>query len=510
MRKNFTKLFPFAAASVALASCQTQTESTPNERPNILFVFVDDLGFADVGFNGSTYYETPTIDSVAAQSLIFQNSYTYPTSSPSRTALFTGQQSFRTGVYNVPALEKGSANESIFSRWTVSTDYPFYSEQLAKAGYESIHLGKWHVVGPYPDLENSLEFPLTEPLKQPAAGDYSWVARHKEGDIKMKYYPEGRGFLKNVGGSFKGDPAYEEGGYKSYTGGYRAPLSNPFIEKKDSDEWLTDRLTDDAIEFMQEHKDGPFFVNLHYYTVHRPVVSRSDELLEKYMNKEGDEKLGQGVGEGKRKEDIAAYATMVESLDDNFGKLVNFLKDNGLDKNTIIVFSSDNGYNVGGNNLLRSKKRSIYEGGVRVPTFVHWPEHVNARRTDVPIHILDYFPTFLDMAGINNYNGILDGKSLTPLFMGDTPELKERPIFWQLNSVGLDGTCTAMRQGKYKLIQFLATGNVELYDLEADPKETTNIATDRADVAEKMLSEMKQWRATNNVPLPPNAIVDNK
>ncbi|MFR9519400.1 MAG: sulfatase [Rikenellaceae bacterium] len=499
------KYTPLYFCALAATGC-----SAVEEKPNILFVFVDDLGYADVGFNGSTFYETPNIDAMASQSVVFENSYTYPTSSPSRTALLTGQQSFRTGVYTVPVLEKGDCNSSIFSRWTVTKDYPYYSEQLAEEGYRNIHIGKWHLVGPYPDQELAMEYPLTERLTQPDPWDYSWAERHKEDEIKMNFYPEGRGFEKNVGGTYRGDPALEVGGYQSATGGYHAPFSNPFIEQKADDEWLTDRLTDEAIEFMDASGDDPFFVNLHYYTVHAPFIKRSEELYEKYMAKEGDPILGQGMEKGERRKSVAAYATMIESLDDNFARLVEYLDESGKLDNTIIVFSSDNGYNIGANNKMRGKKRFIYEGGVRVPTFIYWKDKVVARRSQMPISLLDYFPTFIDFAGIEGYDGTLDGTSIRPLLTSDCQETyAERPIYWQLSSECVHGTCTAMRQGDYKLIEFLATGEVELYNLEQDPKESCNIAESEVEVAQRMLHQMHQWRADNDVELPPNAVVNN-
>lgn len=196
-----------------ILSCSSTQKSTNKtaQPPNIVFILVDDLGFADVGFNGATFYETPHLDALAKESLVFENSYMYPTCSPSRAALLTGKQSFRTGVYTVPVLEKGDKTENLFSRWTIGREHPIYAEPMAKADYQSIHLGKWHIVGPYPEEELSQTFPFEQKLTQPEAGDYTWVEKHKTKEI-MQYYPKGRGFVKNVGGTFRGDPAFEEGG----------------------------------------------------------------------------------------------------------------------------------------------------------------------------------------------------------------------------------------------------------------------------------------------------------
>jgi len=480
------------------------TVAAGQARPNIVFILVDDLGYADVGFNGSTYYETPAIDSLAHSGLILENAYMYPTCSPSRAALFTGKQSFRTGVYSVPVLEKGSDQENIFSRWTLGQEHPIYAEPLAEVGYQSIHLGKWHIVGPYPHEELQFEFPLKEKLSQPSAGDYSWVAEHKTPEIQ-KYYPEGRGFKKNVGGTFRGDPAFEKGGYRSDAGGYRAPFSNPFIEPKPGDEWLTDRLTDDAIAFMENNKSSPFLINLHYYTVHRPIRSRNSNLLEKYLNKPGDPQTGQGLG--KRRETMAAYATMIESLDDNIKRLVDYLDQAGLRENTLILFTSDNGYNGGqsSNQLLRGSKREIYEGGIRVPTFVNWPGKIKARRSATAISGLDFFPTFMELAGIDDYSGILDGDSITPLFKKEDAILKTRSLFWHLASQTKHSACSVIRKNDMKLIQFLADGDLELYNLRRDPKEEHNLVREKPEITQQLLKELTEWRQANQVPLPPNS-----
>ena len=198
---------------LGLSACQLKKQPNKKEfkKPNIIFLLVDDLGHADVGFNGSKYFETPHIDALAKQRLVLENSYMYPTCSPSRTALFTGKQSFRTGVYTVPVLEKGTDQESIFSRWTVGKEHHIHAELMQKEGYKSIHLGKYHIVGPYPEQELAIDWPIKEHLTQPNPWDFSWFEDHQKPEIKQ-YYPEGRGFIKNVGGTYRGDPGLEIGG----------------------------------------------------------------------------------------------------------------------------------------------------------------------------------------------------------------------------------------------------------------------------------------------------------
>lgn len=513
IERQKTKGF-FLLCLIAFFSCKTERitdnpKSKGNKKKtNIVFILVDDLGYKDVGFNGSTYFETPTLDALAAESLVFDNAYMYPTCSPSRTAIFTGQQSFRTGVYGVPVLEKGTAKESIFSRWTVGKQFPIYSEPLAENGYKSIHIGKWHIVGPYPEKEETSIWPIAEKLAQPEPGDFSWVAKHKTPEIQQ-FYPEGRGFIKNVGGTFRGDPALEEGGYHSEKGGYWAPFENPFIENKPTDNWLTDRLTDEAIEFMAAHKEEPFLINLDYYAVHKPIRSRSDELYEKYYKKE-DSLTGQGVSKNpKKKAEYTSYATMVESVDDNIKRIVQYLDENNLRDNTMIIVTSDNGYNGGQsrNNLMRGAKREVYEGGIKVPMLINWPNKIKPRRTDVAVSCFDVFPTMMEVSN-STHKGVLDGNSLTDIFMEDTKNFKERPLFWQLSSIVKHGTCSVIRKHNYKLIQFLKDGKLELYDLKNDPKEEHNLASEKEKVANELLKELVEWRSINKVPLPPNSILE--
>ncbi|MBK1875799.1 sulfatase [Pelagicoccus mobilis] len=495
MKKS--KLLSFLAT---LLICSSMVVA--KSKPNIIFVLVDDLGYADVGFNGSTYYETPIIDGLAKDGVVFENAYMYPTCSPSRTAIATGKQSFRTGVFTVPVLEQGNEQENVFSRWTVGTEHTMYSQPMAEVGYKSIHIGKWHLVGPYPLEELKMDFPIKEKLKQPDPWDFSWYDTHMK--HAKPYYPEGRGYLKNVAGTYRGDPALEVDGYKNPTGGYFPPFSNPFLENKEGDEWLTDRLTDEAIEFMDEHEDGPFFINLHYYTVHRPIRGRSPEMVEKYLNKPGDPITGQGTQKGRQGERDAELATMIENLDYNMGRIIDFLEQKGLRDNTMILFTSDNGQNVGLNNNLRGKKGYIYEGGIRVPTFINWPGKMKPRRTKTPISGLDFFPTFMDLADID-YDGILDGDSITGLFKGEPKKLKKRPLFWHIASQNKHGACSVIRKDDYKLIQYLKDGALELYNLADDPKESKNLVSENPELTQKLLKELTNWRKVNKAQLPPES-----
>jgi arylsulfatase A-like enzyme len=476
-------------------------------QPNIVFILADDLGWQDVGFMGSQYFETPALDALAAESLVFENAFMYPTCSPSRAAILTGQQSFRTGCYTVPVLEKGNDRDNIFSKWTVGEEHTVYSQPLSDVGYKLIHLGKWHIVGPNPEGEAG--FPLQQKLGQPKNGDLSWLAAHQTPEIQ-KYYPLGRGFDENVGGTWWGDPArgYQKG-YKAPGGGYVAPFKNPFITDKESDGWLTDRLTDDAIDFMQRQHGEPFFVNLHFYAPHKPSVPRSEALLTHFMDKPGDPVTGQGMGAAKKKREIAAYATMIKSIDDNVQRILDYLDESGLRDNTVIVFTSDNGFNSGQsvNDNLRDAKGYVYDGGLRVPALMNWPQHIQPSRNDTPVQGLDLFLTFLELAGVDDYTGILDGNSWVPLMRGEP--LAKRALFWHVASTYKNPPCSIIRKGDWKLIQFLKEGNIELYNTAQDLQESRDLSLSHPEMAQQLLTELVAWRQQNDVPLPPSSSLQN-
>ena len=489
-------------STVYLGYCITRSLNWEQKTkpPNIIFIMADDLGWQDVGFMGSKWFETPNLDKLSKESMVFTQAYMYPTCSPSRAALLTGKQSFRTGVYNVPVLERGNAQDNIFSRWTLEKHHTLYSEPLRDIGYKLAHIGKWHLVGPWPDEEKN--YPFKEKLRSDTGGDFSWLENHLSKEVQQ-YYPTGRGFQENIGGTWWGDPSrgyIKE--YKSKSGGYVAPFKNPFINPKESDKWLTDRLTDEALNFISKNKEKPFFVNLFYYAPHRPTRARSKELLQKFLNKPGDTITGQGE---ENREEIAAYATMVHSVDENVQRILDYLDKEGLRKNTIIIFTSDNGFNglQSTNKRLRSAKGSVYEGGLRVPLLVNWQNKIQPERNAQLISVVDYFPTFLELAGITNYKKTLDGNSFVPLLKGK--KMKERTLFWHLASSYKDPPCSIIRKGPWKLIQFLLDGKSELYNIDEDLKETTNLIHKEPEITEELLNELTSWRRKNKVPLPPSS-----
>ena len=488
---------------LALLSIAIQAEERP---PNIVFIMADDLGWQDVGFMGSKYFETPNLDALASESAVFENTFMYPTCSPSRAAALTGRHSFRTGAYCVPVLERGKTEDNVFSTWTVTSEHPVYSQPLNKVGYKLCHLGKWHIVGPDPQSEQAT-LNSGKAIRQPGNGKFSWLEKHKTKEIQQ-YYPLGRGFHSNIGGLWWGDPSrgYKKG-YNAPGGGYIAPFNNPFIEEKESDQWLTDRLTSEAINFIEQNKESPVFINLHYYAPHRPSVARSEESLQHFLDKPADEITGQGVGKSRQK--IAAYATMVKSIDDNVKRITDYLDKSGLRENTIIIFTSDNGFNglQSVNKNLRGAKGNVYDGGLRVPFIFNWQSKLKASKVTTPIYALDFFPTFIDLAGIKNYKELLDGDSILPLLSSEP--VKERSLFWHIASRYRDEPCSIHRKGDWKLIEFLLTARVELYNTKKDLAESKNLAEVETEKKDIMLAELKNWRKQNNAPLPQSSTLEH-
>jgi len=264
-------------------------------------------------------------------------------------------------------------------------------------------------------------------------------------------------------------------------------------------------LTDEAIDFINQNKNKPFFVNLHYYAPHRPTVPRNNELYQKFLNKAPDAVTGQGE---KRLDEIAGYATMIASIDENVQRIFDYLDLEGLRENTIVIFTSDNGFNglQSHTNALRGAKGSIYEGGIRVPAFVNWKGKINSRISETPICGMDYFPTFLDLAQVKNYNEVLDGTSIVPLLK--EKELSKRALFWHIASTYKNPPCSIIRKGDWKLIQFLNDGKAELYNLKDDLKEQYNLIYKEPEITAKLLNELITWRKKNKIPLPPASILE--
>jgi arylsulfatase A-like enzyme len=462
------KGFAFSSGAFAAAGCTFS--GTPAQarydrrRPNIVFIFIDDMGWRDVGFMGSQYYKTPNIDRLASQGMVFTNAYSNaPNCAPARACLLSGQYSPRHGVYTVASSSRGKSKLRklipIENTTDLDSNIVTIAEALKPAGYVSVSIGKWHL------------------------GD------------DPQFGPIAQGFDVNVGGYSSGHPQK----------GYFVPYKNPELPDGPPGEYLTDRLTDEALNFIETNKDQPFFLYLPHYAVHTPLQAK-EELIEKYKNKPGSN------GQNNPK-----YAAMIESTDEGVGRILDKLDELELTEDTIIFFFSDNGgvRTITSNEPLRGGKGMLYEGGIREPMAVRWPGVVGPGTTsDTPVIGVDVFPTILEMAGVPTPEGkLLDGVSIVPLLKREG-DLEREAIFWHFPAY-LQGKAEgardphfrtrpagAVRAGDFKLIEYFEDGDLELYNLADDISEQNNLADTMPEKAAELHRLMLDWRKEVNAPVP--------
>ncbi len=447
------------------AGC-TNTEAT--QKPNILFILADDLGWADVGFMGSEFYETPNLDRLASEGMVFTDAYAAAAiCSPSRAAILSGKYPARLHLTDwIPGNPPQKTEELVAKPFNKQLDVEevTLAEALKQGGYKTFFAGKWHL-GEEP------------------------------------FYPQHQGFDINIGGNRTGHPS-----------SYFSPYNNPQLPDGVDGEYLTDRLTDETISFMEQNKETPFLAFLSFYTVHLPLQGKK-EKIEKYRKKlktmeyEGDELVQQGATYYKNRQNDPVYAAMVESMDESMGRLLASIKKLGLNENTIVVFTSDNGgmstnrnpAPIPTSNLpLRAGKGHLYEGGIRVPLIVSWPGRITPGSTSAePVTGTDFYPTFLDLAGMNLFpEQHKDGNSLTPLLLNNE-KMDRQAIFWHYPhySGGLGGRPSgAVRMGRYKLIEFFEDMEVQLYNLQTDISEQHELSAQMPGKTKEMKGILHTWR----------------
>jgi len=421
------------------------------DKPNFVFILIDDLGATDLSCAGSTFYETPNIDRLAAGGMTFKNGYSACTvCSPTRASLLTGKYPARLHLTNwIPgySLPKAKLRPP---DWTQSLPLDEISlpRTLKGAGYVSGIFGKWHL------------------------GD-------------EHHSPEKFGFDVNVGGTHQGHPP-----------SYFNPYKIPTIPGGEKGEYLTDRLTDDAVRFLKDNRDKPFFLYVPHYGVHNPVQAKP-ELVEKYKAKAKADAPHRNPG----------YAAMIESVDQSVGRIVAALDELKLREKTLLVFTSDNGGLVTNtsNAPFRAGKGSAYEGGVRVPLLVSWPGTIAAGKTcETPVVTLDWYPTFLELAGVPQApSQIVDGSSLVPLLRGKGGFAREA-IYWHYPhySPQFPSPYGAIRQGDWRLVEFYEDNHVELYDLKSDVGETKDLAAEKPEKARELHQKLADWRASVGAQMP--------
>lgn len=442
--------------------------------PNILIINVDDLGWMDVDHlpERPSGFVTPNIKKLASEGMVFTNSYAAcPVCSPSRASLVTGKSTaalkLTAHIAGNPAFvarktPKDARYLPVESGAYLPLEEVTFAEVLKSKGYHTGFIGKWHL-----------------------AGEGSQVKKELKGAVAPEYHPDKQGFDINIGGCSYGQPQ----------GGYFDPHQNATIKDRKKGEYLTDRLTDEALQFLSDHRNKPFLLYLNPYTVHTPIQAPQDRVT--LMKK----KLG-----GKKN---ASYAAMVYSLDLMIGKLTKHLDELGLSESTLLVFTSDNGGHFS-NAPLRDRKGTLYEGGIRVPHIVRWPGVVAAGSVnDEPVIGYDLFPTLLAAAGcLDLAPEAIEGQSLLPLLHGEKSFKRQAPLLWHYPHYHHGGMETldmgsAIRDGDWKYIHCYKTGENYLFNLKDDPGEVHNLA-DRYPEKSKAFHQqlIKQLRGLDaNMPL---------
>ena len=453
-RRDFLKTIGISAASLMMPGCAIGAGS--KRKPNFVFIFIDDLGWKDVGFTGrapasggpSRYYETPNIDKLADQGVIFTNAYSNaPNCAPTRACLISGQYSPRHGVYTVGTSERGQANLRKLiptaNTTNLNSKVVTIAEALKPGGYTSACIGKWHLGNEEP------------------------------------YRPKDRGF----------DVEFQRkhAGHFSKEG-----------------EYLTDRLTDEAVKFIETNRDRPFFLYLSHHAVHTPIQAKK-EIIEKYKKKKSSDAHNNPI-----------YAAMIESVDESVAAVMDKLDELRLTDNTAVFFFSDNGGHANATSMapLRGSKGMLYEGGIRVPMAVRWPGKAKpGTLCDVPVIGIDFYPTMLEMAGVPKPSGhILDGQSIVGLLTPKKPKFKKRAIFWHFpayleayNEKQWPWRTTpagAVRLGNWKLIEYFEDGRLELYNIKDDIGEKNDLADTLPDKVKELHRILIEWRKSVGAPVP--------
>jgi arylsulfatase A len=461
---------PAAAWLCASAGCR----SSARRRPNFVFILVDDLGWRDVGFMGSRFYETPQIDRLAAGGMVFTQAYAAAAvCSPTRASILTGRYPVRMGITDwIRARRDGGEIGPVRRNPDGYDENPGFklrtprnalfmdlgeitiAESLRAAGYATGHIGKWHLG-------------------------------------QDEFLPGNQGFDVNVGGA---DIGHTESYFDPYLN-EEAPI--PSLAPRRTGEYLTDRLADEACGFIRAHKDRPFYLNLCHYAVHLPLQAKDGDVA-RFRAKP--------VVDGQKD---PVYAAMIKSVDDSVGRVLAVLDELGLAERTCVFFFSDNGglYPVTDNAPLRMGKGFPYEGGIREALAVRWPGTVPAgERRDVQVSSIDFFPTILQLAGCRPpADRTIDGLDLSAVLRGLRRGLRERTLYWHFPHYWSGDRVrpwSAVRSGDWKLIRFYEDGREELYNIAGDESESNDLAAAKPGIVESLGRRLDAWLRKTGARLP--------
>ena len=469
--------------AMVLYGCGAGLKDPEEGPPNILFIMVDDLGWSDLSYNGSKVYESPNVDQLATEGMAFSDFYAGgPVCSPTRASILTGKYTARTGITTYLLYPERDAEH-------VTPHLPVEEFTLAEAlkeqQYSTAYFGKWH-------LGYSQEHWAANQGFEVALGgmDLPWAWDLAHPGLTAPDVDRARGHTR-----------------------FFSPHHLTFMENGPDGEYLTDRLTNETIQFIKKNRKHPFFAFLSFHTVHTPLQAK-DEVVERFTKKietMGLDTLTEPVKNEKQYQNNPNYAAMVYHMDENVGRLIDSLKSFGLEKKTVVIFTSDNGGkgSVTSNLPLKGMKHNLDEGGIRIPTIVKWPGKIEAGSScDIPLITNDFYPTILDLAlAEKRPDQHLDGISFAEILLGGKSELQRNAIYWHYPHGRMEG---AVRMGDHKLVYYYETGQSHLYNLKDDIGEQNDLSDEEQELSEEMQGMLKQWLVEVNAKFPPAMMRDQK
>jgi arylsulfatase A-like enzyme len=451
---------------VSVLAAAVWADQTP-AKPNIVFILIDDMGWADGGCFGSKFYQTPQLDALAASGVRFTQAYAAcAVCSPTRAALMTGKYPARLHITDwIPGEPAPQNSRFRLPDWQqhLSLEETTLATALKRLGYATAHLGKWHLGG-------------------------------------GEFLPQHQGFDTNIAGGESGHPASYFWPYGATNNSHRVPgLAERGGQKG---EYLTDQLTDEALQFIEANKDKPFYLNFCHYAVHAPLMGKQ-ELIDQAADRPGADGQSNKV-----------YYAMLRSVDESVGRIVKKLNELHLSENTVVIFTSDNGGAVHlgkppatANTPLRNGKGSAYEGGLRVPLIVKLPGVARAGSVcDTPVITMDFFPTLLELAGADKSASrtATDGVSFVPLLRGESAT-PHQELFWHYPHYWNGGKISpysVVRSGDWKLIRFYETGREELYNVKSDLSETNDLAKANPAKRKELGARLDAWLKETGAQMP--------
>ena len=469
-------IIPICLLTLTLSVFATYARAEEAPKTNVVFFLIDDLGWKDLGCQGSTYYKTPNIDRLAAEGMRFTDAYAAcNVCSPTRAAILSGKYPARLLLTQWLPSGRWSRTGNKMREGRYISNLPLeeitIAEALREAGYRTAFMGKWHL------------------------------------GTETYYFPEHQGFDLNVAGRDYGAPGSY---FYPFEGSWEIPSTGQTLHRKcplpgKEGDYLVDRLAEEADKFIHDNADKPFFLMLSHYAVHTPLQGKPDKVA-RY------EKVAKDLQQGNPK-----YAAMVESVDDSIGRVMRALKETNLDKNTLIIFTSDNGgfAHATDNSPLRANKGANYEGGIRVPLIIKWPGRTKpGSLSKEPVTSTDFYPTILAATGQSlRPHQHVDGESLVPVLTG-SGDLKRDAIYWHYphyNKHPQAFPSGVIRSGDWKLLECYETGKLSLYNLAVDMGETNDLSQKEPAKTAELLAKLKAWREEVGAdPMKPNPQYEGK